>query len=420
MVAAHLLTGPRAPLTWQGQAVPAEAPAAVSLPTGQDQPAPEDGPAKPAPPASPYRHVWTVAIEGEDDVRLIATATRALTAAASLPVEARGLSDGHVVWASPLTAADLAHADNRVFGVSANQVYALDEATGDLAWQVQTDAPGHHLAVGPSHLLVLSQAGVGAFGRANGTAAWRTPLPAPPSTGLAVSAGLVVVGLQDRSVVALDAATGELRWRATLDDIPRAVTAVQERVYVTLPLVAVCALMPSDGRLDWCTTELRVPAVGPPVLQGERLYLALLDTTLRAFDPDTGTMLQRDSLLGRPVSAPVPMGATLVTPLSQNGFGVVRPNGSVAVVPAPDAPPMRSARGLAISDDGSTIVMLTIEIAGSLHLSAYTAAPAATAPAPVPAAPASEAPAPAASPEPSAPAGAGVSPDPSGAPTKAD
>jgi hypothetical protein len=187
----------------------------------------------------------------------------------------------------------------------------------------------------------------------------------------------------------IDAATGAVRWRTDFDDVPRSVAAAGELVYVTLPLVALCAVRPPDGRIDWCTTELRVPAVGPPVLHGGRLYLALLDTTLRTFNPSTGTMLRRDSLKGRPATPPMPLGPTLVTPLSQNAFAIVTPSGTITVVPAPETGSRLSIRRAAISQGAATIVTLTIEVAASLYLSAYKPTPPApvvgpTTPLPVP------------------------------------
>jgi hypothetical protein len=65
------------------------------------------------------------------------------------------------------------------------------------------------------------------------------------------------------------------------------------------------------------------------------------------------------------------MGPVLITPLSQNAFAAVRASGAFTIVPAPAAASMRSLRRVAVSQDAATIVVLTIEVAGSLHLSAY-------------------------------------------------
>lgn len=357
---------------------PLEAAGPPAAPPGQAAaPAPES--AAPAVP-EPYALAWTAPIDrgtnADTDFEMIATASVVITGAPTVPLEARALSDGHVVWTSPLTSRAFVRADDLVYGLDDGQVYALAAASGEPRWQLDTDEPGRGLAVGTDLLLVLSEHAVRAFGRDDGAPAWRTPLPAPAATMLAVSATLAVVGLEDRSLLAFDPATGVIRWRTSFDDVPRAVTLAGDRVYLTLPLVAVCAVLPSSGRLDWCTAELRVPAVGPPVIYADRLYLALLDTTLRAFDPNSGTMLRRDSLRGRPASAPMIVGAILLTPLLQNAFAVVRPSGALTVVPAPGAPRTRSVRRVTMSEGTATVVVLTVEVAGRLHLSAYTLLPA--------------------------------------------
>jgi hypothetical protein len=360
------------------------------------------------PQRAPFVHAWTVPLPAAvaDGAQLMATPQHAIVVLPGSPatmlapasagrMEARSLADGSVVWTEEWSPRAVLYGNGLVYGVTDLQVFAVAPDTGALQWMVGAGEAGHGLGLTTWHLLVLSDTHLRAYGRNDGTAAWRVELPAPPSTAIATSASLIVLGLQDRSVLALEAATGRVRWQTRLDDTPTAVTAAGARVYLTLPRVALCALMAPDGGLDWCTMELRVPAVGAPAALDGRLELALKDTTLRAFTSHTGTMLRTETLGARALSAPVHLGPQLVIPLSPNGFAVVEPGGTITRVPAPPMVPVRSTLRAAVSVEARALVTLNIDIGNEMSLSVYAASSPPASPSPAePGAPATQGPAP--------------------------
>lgn len=175
--------------------------------------------------------VWTKPVSRVNNVSVTTTANRVYLSLASGQVEALGLSHGYKIWLSPV----------------------LPNCSGNLS---SPSLSGHLVVVGDSGL------GVSALRVTDGTVAWQdTPASgcgAGPENWLpAVTGGTVYAGLIDR-VVALDAATGTVRWaNNTVTSVfgPLSVTA-HTVVAAQSSGARVVALSRDDGSVAWRTAKL--------------------------------------------------------------------------------------------------------------------------------------------------------------------
>lgn len=185
---------------------------------------------------------------------------------------ARGVLDGRRQWRREYAAGpgerSLAAGGDSVFLHAATDrtaVHALAAATGDPRWTVGKDSfspPGAPVLHG-GHLYTVSPdaSGVRAVDARTGRVVWRTPTTEDYSRSPAVDAErdvAVAVGLN--TVAAVDAATGERRWKRTLPDA-RSVFAGpvvgDGRVYVSTDYNRLVALSVSDGQEEWTVEDPR-------------------------------------------------------------------------------------------------------------------------------------------------------------------
>jgi outer membrane protein assembly factor BamB len=303
------------------------------------------------------------------------------------PLDARALSDGTRLWSTSVALHHLTLADGRIFGLDERSVHAIDERTGALSWTASADSPLRYLSAGAGQVIVASDSALRSLHAEDGRERWHVGLDAPPATAAAIGPDVLAMGLRNGTVVAFDSATGGVRWRTMLDEPAQMVSLAGDRVIVGLPTIAACALGASGGRIDWCTYRLRVPFVGRPAVDGDRIYLALLDGTFRALDRRTGTLLRSDQLRGRPASGPVSIGGDLAVPLTNNAFVLLSPSsGRLTRVDPPPAAPLLSRA--AILGAPPVLVTLSTSLRHSMTLAVYTpAVPAAPSASPAAAAP---------------------------------
>jgi outer membrane protein assembly factor BamB len=125
-------------------------------------------------------------------------------------------------------------------------------ATGDVRWRAHQRAQPR---VAPCRVddvvVVAADGGVGALRVADGRAEWTTSLAAEPTTMVAVD-GNRVVAASGGFVVGLDAATGTVRWQATVADaVVDLVWVPDVGVVVVVGTTTVAGLNPRTGRTRW-------------------------------------------------------------------------------------------------------------------------------------------------------------------------
>jgi outer membrane protein assembly factor BamB len=312
--------------------------------TGPPVPTTTQTPATPAPPAAPpspaFRPAWRQRVEVAGTVGMIVTGTTLVTSDSDAGVTARALGDGHVLWtaALPSRIPPLA-AGTFVVVASGGRLVALDLASGQPKWTVN-DA-GDPSSLLWHNALVVAAAGttVRAWG-ADGKDAWRQEAEARIAAPIAGEGDLVFAGLEAQKLAAFDATTGVPRWTQSLETVPNTLLAFQGRLYFSGEDGDFYAYLQRPlPQWDWRYSNRLPPAVGAPVTDDRRLYVAFLDNTVRAFDVKTGNERWHQAIGARPAAGPFLVGehaGVLTTP--GNLVMLRRRDGVFPPPPKPAAP----------------------------------------------------------------------------------
>ena len=227
------------------------------------------------------------------------------------------------------------------------KVHAVDLASGDVRWSARLSGMvlGGVLLSGDTVFVASSrpEGRIHALDRSDGKRIWRVsanPIAAP----LALIGGLLVAETQRGEVMALDPATGKVRWRrrvgtargpatgagagsllvSTTDSLFR-MSLVDGRITHQLSspgtivadwlphrgsLIAgtadsqVVSIRPADLRLNW-TVAVDAPVLGAPAALGDTLFLATRIGSIYRIDPGPQLTPVKIASLEWPVTAPV-------------------------------------------------------------------------------------------------------------------
>ena len=172
-----------------------------------------------------------------------------------------------------------------------------------------SDGTSVYLAL-DSGAVVAVDADTGALRWSADGAVTRVP-PAADGTGVYVVRG--------REVVALEAATGEERWRLAFDaDVSAPLVARAGWVVVALASGEVIAVRGADGVRVW-QSAFATPVVAQPAINGARLYLPGDDARVRAVHIETGA-LEWEQTVGGAVLTISPLGDRVFVGADDNFF----------------------------------------------------------------------------------------------------
>ncbi|GFE52048.1 pyrrolo-quinoline quinone [Roseobacter cerasinus] len=224
--------------------------------------------------------------------------------------------------------------------------WALRAEDGRIEWQL-TAAPNVNNVLGAPAPAVADDLAIFAFGsgeiqavfRRGGLRRWdasalgqrfaRALGAVADVTGEPVISGnRVYVGNQSGRIVALDFASGARLWTAREGAVGPVLPA-GDSVFVISDLGELLRLDASDGTRIWGAQlpnfvkdrpkrRAEVYAHHAPVLAGGRIYVASNDGQLRAFDPESGALVNTTEIPGGATTAPVVAGGVLYV-VSTNG-----------------------------------------------------------------------------------------------------
>jgi outer membrane protein assembly factor BamB len=192
-------------------------------------------------------------------------------------------------------------------------LYALDLQTGEQQWEFDTHGGTVTPVAVVGDLAIIASTGgqqrgtdvqalsaVYAVERATGTERWHAEMGEAEGilSGPAVVDGVVYVGvssfaLNNGYVLALDAATGEERWRTTVDAPMFAGQIAVGGGHVIVPggqANTVVALDAATGAERWIFTGGSVPVFGSPAIATDAVVYFDNDRTIRALDLATGEL----------------------------------------------------------------------------------------------------------------------------------
>jgi outer membrane protein assembly factor BamB len=295
-------------------------------------------------------------------------------------------SDGRVLWSVPVRSALPATSVPGGFAIiSSGELLVLDEGSGDVRWRV-TIGEAHQPPVGsPERVVAISGSAVRAFRPQDGAPLWQTELGHVPVTAIVLGGTYAFLGLDDRSVIALEPSSGAIAWKTTLDVGAQFIATGDGRLFVVTTGRHLCALDTSRGRMDWGSCfAVRVPASGPPLVHEGAVYLALFDNTVRVFDARSGSMRRREAVAARPATGPVRFGSHLVVPLVTDDLAVLSPQATTPGGPSTSnpGPAQRSLETVAVAADAQMLATITVTPGLTRVLTTYRFTEAAQAPAP--------------------------------------
>jgi outer membrane protein assembly factor BamB len=261
--------------------------------------------------------------------------------------------------------------ENTLYGGGTDRkVYAVDLASGEVLWSVRLAGiiVGGVLLSGDTVYAASSrpEGRVHAFRRDTGKQIWRAstdPIGAP----LAMVDGVLVAETQKGDVLALDPATGKVRWHrrvgvaripaaaagegavvvATTDSLVRLTLAdgkVTHRVESPGTVVStwlahrgalvagttdsqVVSIRPADLHRNW-TLQVDAPVLSAPAALGDTLFLASRVGTVYRIVPDSAPAAEPIATLEWPITAPVAiLGRQIVLGGADGVIRALRPDG---------------------------------------------------------------------------------------------
>jgi outer membrane protein assembly factor BamB len=213
-------------------------------------------------------------------------------------------------------------------------VYAVDVATGTLAWKSRTTGGVNAApAVADGRVFVVSETEttgevrLAALDVSTGRSRWsyQQPRVALAPSAATVANGIVAVGFGDLAVRAFDASSGRPLWtrqgRGPFN-YPTTLASVRGSIYVLDDVGGVYRLDARTGHRIW---DYQFPANvtwSSPVVAERYVYVGMDDGTVAAIDDRSGHLVWQSRLGGR-VGALAPAGDLLLAPVASGGGGLV-------------------------------------------------------------------------------------------------
>lgn len=242
-------------------------------------------------------------------------------------IHALDAATGDEVWRTstdgPIAGAAAASAGLVFAATETGSAYALEPMTGELRWSRRLSGGVSRSMAAAGELVYFPVSGgmLAALRAGDGAIAWEAQVAEDGDGGTpTVAEGLVfaATGLDNpdpatRGVVALDAGTGELRWRRTGagGDVLYAPAVSGGRAYIVGEDESVAAVDAATGEVDWSVTTGAANDALPSIWNSS-VYVATTGGSLQALDAETGRLEWSVEIVGVPYSPVVTGGLVLV------------------------------------------------------------------------------------------------------------
>lgn len=249
---------------------------------------------------------WTSVVPGTIEGRLATDGSRVFVATTDGAVRALSRLSGALLWEVKGRRGQLAaRTDVVVVREAGGTVWAMDPATGEARWKVESGVTGNIPPTLSDNVILVAGAGATALRLKDGKALWAST--EGTATTLPVAFGAyVLIGEQDGTLRCRDSATGATRWvlptastlvsPAAVDDRQRVLLGTTDRRFVAVGLDA--------GKVRW-TWKLGADVHMPPAVLGDLVLFTTHEDVLYALNRGNGHMAWRASLPSRPLSGPL-------------------------------------------------------------------------------------------------------------------
>jgi hypothetical protein len=224
-------------------------------------------------------------------------------------------------------------------------------------------------------LLVVTDTDVVAITAASGQVRWRHPaggVQLPP----AVDEDQVYLGANDGRVLALKRADGAEVWEQFVDGGVTAIGAGLGRVYVGAGDKYFYCLKSDRKRDPEWRYHIGATAIGRVAIDDEHAYFTARDNTARGLDRRSGNQRWNEPLRDRPTEGPHVIGQVVFVPLAHTDLPMLyarngRASGKLA---SPGDAPPNPAFAFVDSPEGATIYAVSGSLANEWHLTKFARA----------------------------------------------
>lgn len=173
--------------------------------------------------------------------------------------------------------------------LQAGGTIALDRETGEIVWKNPLSGPWPPV-LAPGGLISVSTDELAGFDRDTGATRWRVSLPSNSIAPAATAGPLVLVALENGSILAVNSADGATAWTSRLDDLVKPVSlaadADADAVYVTTGDSHAAAVALASGKLKWRATLSG--ALSQPAVAKDRVFTGSTSNAFFALNAATG------------------------------------------------------------------------------------------------------------------------------------
>lgn len=321
-------------------------------------------------PVWPMDTVWTRPFPFGDQFSIAVGETRLLVVEPT-QMTAHAWKDGASTWISDLDATVTPVIDEgRVFIAAEEQVHALSEMTGVLAWRLPTGP----LSIAPTArsgwLIVASETGTLTGVNASlGRVVWKTEIGMALTTPVSIDGDLVVAALADGRVTGWRVTDGSSRWETKIGTRPAQVLAAAGRVFIAGTDGRLISLRQRDGRQEW-DYPFGMPVVGRLAVDDRHIYATTIDNSVRGHTFN-GHQKWRNPVDARVVDGLIADAGRIFVPQSNGEIAIFTSAGEPAGR-LPGAEDASVLGGLASSGTGAGLRMAIINSAASeLTVTAY-------------------------------------------------
>jgi outer membrane protein assembly factor BamB len=188
-------------------------------------------------------------------------------------------------------------AEGRVLLAAADAVRALDEKTGTPLWQMASGVTHTPLMARAGWVFAINDEGtLRGIRAADGAVLWTATAP-PAARPPAVDGDHLVLVSASGELTTWSVTDGSRRWSVALGETPTSLLAAHGRVFV----VAggwLRAFHQASGREAW-SYPINMPSIGRMAADRDHLYVPALDNTIRAHDPQSGSLRWRQNAVAR-------------------------------------------------------------------------------------------------------------------------
>jgi outer membrane protein assembly factor BamB len=171
--------------------------------------------------------------------------------------------------------------------LSSGRIVGLDRKTGEMVWMREIESAWPPVADGDT-IYVAASDELHALDAETGDTKWRSPIEHMAIAPRSASGAVVVVMIDPDDVVALRRSDGTQVWRMSAGTSGTRSLAIGAAVYVTGSEGQVVALSLEDGQKLW--NQTLPPMLSPPATALGRVFVGSTNNSLYALDARTGNL----------------------------------------------------------------------------------------------------------------------------------